>query len=221
MPAMAKDAYLDPYRRATRAFGSDFAVTLWASERTQQRRFEVFTEMAFLAGKRILDAGCSRGDFHVHLLAKNIRVARFIGVDGLPDVIEYARGRNLPDAEFHAGDFVTDPALLKIGDPQIITISGTMNTMDPATAQRLLESAWDAASEALLFNFLSDRVSRIAPPQGYPAVRLPTMALLDWAFSKTPIVNFRQDYFPGGHDASILMQREDPRNVSASDLALQ
>ena len=37
--------------------------------------------------------------------------------------------------------------------------------------------------------------------------RLPTMQLLDWALQKTPNVQLRKDYFPHGHDATILMRR--------------
>ena len=56
-----KDAYLRPYERSQEQHGSAFEVTLWASRASQTLRFEVFTRMCQLAGKRILDAGCSRG----------------------------------------------------------------------------------------------------------------------------------------------------------------
>lgn len=201
------DRYLHPYRRAAASHGHDFRVTLWASPRSQQRRFRVFTQMAKLAGKRILDAGCSRGDFADYLLENDIRYGRYIGVDGLEEVIAYARERNLPDAEFHAGDFVDDPSLLRVGEPEVVVISGSLNTMNNRTVRRALEASWDAAGEMLLFNFLSDRTGPGAPPQGRPARRLDTMAMLNWALSKTWAVQFRQDYFADGHDATILMRK--------------
>jgi SAM-dependent methyltransferase len=202
------ESYLGPYVEAAREHGAGVGVTLWANERTQRLRFKVFSEMVFFAGKRVLDAGCSRGDFAAYLLEHDQRYARFVGVDGLPGVVDFANGRGLAGSEFHAGDFVAEPSLLRIGDPQVVAISGTLNTMEDATVFGLLEHAWDAAGEALIFNFLSDRVSPEAEPQKPPSRRLPTLELLAWAFAQTPRVVLRQDYFPHGHDATILMRRD-------------
>ncbi len=204
-PSHAASPYLEPYREAQRRHGSDFDVTLWANQRTQRRRFEVFAEMVYLPGKRILDAGCSRGDFAAYLLECGIEYEAFIGVDGLPQVIDFANQRQFPRATFHAGDFVHDPELLKIGDPQVIAISGTLNTMDMPTVIGLLDAAWAATSQTLIFNFLSDTAGPAAPPQEYPAHRLPTMTLIDWAMKQTWDLRFSQHYMPHGHDATIAL----------------
>jgi len=58
-----------------------------------------------------------------------------------------------------------------------------------------------------VFNFLSDRCGPDAPEQLAPAVRLPADAVLDWAWSRTWNVVFRQDYFDHGHDATVRMVR--------------
>jgi len=204
---MAQDHYLNPYQESARKHGSSFDVTLWASKDTQERRFNVFTQMCFLADKRVLDAGCSRGDLAAFLIGREIPFQRYVGVDALCDVIRYAQGRNLPRSEFHCGDFMTDPKLLSISDPQVICISGSLNTMDDRQAIKTLELAWGATSEALIFNFLSDRAGPDAPAQTGPARRMGTLKLLDWALEQTWCVSFRQDYFASGHDATILMQK--------------
>lgn len=201
------DSYLHPYREAEHAHGHDFGVTLWASPKSQRIRFRVMSQMAPLAGKRILDAGCSRGDFAAWLIEHEVRYGRYIGIDGLEGVIDYARQRNLPEAEFHSGDFLAHPELLRTGEPEVVVISGTLNTMSNRAVRRTLDAAWAAAGEMLLFNFLSNRTGPGAPPQGKPARRLDTLWLLDWAMSKTWAVRFRQDYFPDGHDATILMRK--------------
>lgn len=203
----APDAYLDPYRRSHARHGAAFEVTLWASPTSQRLRFEVFTQMCCLGGKRLLDAGCSRGDFAAFLIEQQVPFERYVGIDGLPEVVEFARGRGLPRCEFVAGDFVHETALLAAGEPDVVCISGTLNTMADAEAMRVLEGAWAASRQALLFNFLSDRCGPKAPPQDGFARRLSTMRLLDWALGKTSQVAFRQDYFEAGHDATILMRK--------------
>jgi SAM-dependent methyltransferase len=203
--------YLAPYHQAHRRHGSGFDVTMWATPSTQQKRFAVFADTLFLTGKRILDAGCSRGDLAAWLLQREMVFERYTGIDGLAEVIVFARDRHLKNCEFIAGDFVADPSLLHINQPQITLVSGTLNTMDDDTALRVLQAAWQGCSEALGFNFLSDLAGPEAVPQQYPARRLPTMHLLGWALSQTPDVVFRQDYFPHGHDATVVMRKVDPQ----------
>ena len=199
--------YLGPYREAADVHGADFGVTLWASEQSQRRRFEVMTRMVYMPGKRVLDAGCSRGDFAAYMLERGVAYGRYIGVDALEDVIAYARSRELPRAEFHVGDLVNDARLWRAGRPQIVAISGTLNTMDDEAVMTVLESAWEAASQTLVFNFLSDCCGPKAPPQFDAARRLDTIGLLRWAMRQTWAVQFRQDYFEHGHDATIVMRK--------------
>lgn len=199
--------YLDPYREGIKQFGTDFEVTLWASPRTQTLRFKIFAELYPLNDVRVLDAGCSRGDLAQWLLDHDIRYRQYIGIDGLEPVIAYAKTRNLPQSQFVAGDFVAQPNLLKTGDPQVICISGSLNTMSDKDAMAVLNNAWDATGQVLMFNFLSDMAGPDAPLQDQIARRLDTLYLLAWAFTKTDNVIFRQDYFPHGHDATIRMKR--------------
>ncbi len=206
------DAYLEPYRRAQADHGESFDVTLWARPETQQRRFRVFSEMVDLNGCRILDAGCSRGDFAAWMIEAGVDYTHFHGVDGVEAVVDFARQRGLPRTSFAAADFVRQPGRLgaDLPDderPDVVAISGTLNTMDWPTARGVLEAAWAGCRETLVFNFLSDRCGPGAPPQLEPAVRLPTDAILDWALRQTWDVTFRQDYFDHGHDASVRMAR--------------
>jgi len=204
---MPSDPYLTPYRKSHARHGTDFNVTLWANPQTQRARFAAFTQMCFLAGKRVMDAGCSRGDFAAYLLEHKIEYGRYIGIDGLSEVIDFAASRGLPNAEFHHGDLLHDDTLWTRGDPQVICFSGTLNTMSDDHVTHVLEAAWQATRETLLFNFLSDRHGPGATPQCSPARRLNTMHWLDWAFKKTWHVGFRQDYLPHGHDATVVMRK--------------
>lgn len=200
-------AYLRPYVEAEKRLGPGFEATLWARPETQEVRFRVFVEQLDLQGKTLLDAGCGPGDFADWLQRHGVGYGRFVGIDGVEPVVAHARARGLPDAEFHAGDLVSSAHLLATGSPEVTLISGTLNTMDLATATRVLENAWAGCSEALAFNFLSDINGPGAVPQQDPAKRLPTMQLLAWAFSKTWDVVYRQDYFPHGHDGTVVMRK--------------
>lgn len=208
MPTPTPDHYLSPYQQAHVDHGSEFRVTLWANERSQRLRFKVMTEMVFMLGKRVLDAGCSRGDFAAYLLEKDVAYESFVGIDAVEPVITFAQSRGLARSQFVAGDFVRDASFFAIDSPQVLAISGSLNTMDDEMVFGLLDNAWRATGETLVFNFLSDRASDEAPRQTHPARRLPTMALLDWALSRTPNVRMRQDYFRYGHDATIVMRKD-------------
>jgi len=199
--------YLQPYKRWIAARGTGFGATLWASPQSQHARFEVFAELEYMQGKRILDAGCSEGDLALFLLERSIEYGEFIGVDAIEDVIINANARHLPRSQFHVRDLVTDKTAMAIGKPDVVCISGTLNTMTDEQVFTVLENAWEAAEQSLLFNFLSDRCGKTAPPQDQFARRLSLMNLLDWALSKTWRVVLRQDYFPAGHDATIAMYR--------------
>lgn len=203
------DEYLQPYRVAEQTHGQSFDVTLWASEASQTRRFAVMAQMVRLAGRRVLDAGCSRGDFAAWMNRTGVDYAHYTGVDGLAQVIAFAQQRGLPHSRFLTGDFVHNGQILTTDHPEIVTISGTLNTMDQSMAISVLEAGWAACSRALIFNFLSDRAGAEAPRQLDPARRLDTMQLLDWALQKTSSVQFRQDYFPFGHDATVAMRKDE------------
>ncbi|HCD30760.1 MAG TPA: hypothetical protein DER01_00015 [Phycisphaerales bacterium] len=205
---MSKPQYLTPYKKWIDSHGACFGATLWASPESQRLRFEVLTQMLYLPGKRILDAGCSRGDLAAYLNSRHLDYGQYIGIDGMCEAIDYAQRQHMPRTRFVCGDFLADPTLLELDQPQVIFLSGTLNTMTDEQAFAALEHAWAATQTYLVFNFLSDTCDPDAPPQDEIARRLPTLKLLEWAMRKTWSTVFRQDYFDLGHDATILMQKK-------------
>lgn len=202
------DAYLHPYREAVERFGAGFHATLWSSREAQQRRFDVVLSMADLGRCTVLDAGCGHGDFAQHLIERGVEYRRYIGIDGVKELIDAARARGMPRCEFAVADLVHDRAPLAQASPDFTCISGTLNTMDEPTAKSLVRAAFDASAQGVIFNFLSNRPGEQCEGRDLgPARRFDTLSWLDWALHITSRISFTQDYLEG-HDATIMMRHE-------------
>ena len=216
----ARPAYLRPYQDAVDAHGPRFEALLWNRPETQQVRFEALLSMLELDGRTIADLGCGRADLAAHMTAHGVAYGRYLGVEGVTELCEACRTRardeGLRDCVFHERDFVADERvfghLVRDGGASVLLFSGSLNTLEHSAAQVVLQRAWNALEGvrggALAFNFLSDRHGdpfRTDENTG-PAKRFDTLAMLDWAMKKTPLVRFRQDYL-SGHDAAVVMIR--------------
>jgi SAM-dependent methyltransferase len=198
-------AYLAIYAVAADTSLPNYRAACWECERSQRRRFEVLADLYPLAGKRVVDAGCGRGDLSAFLLDRGVEFSSYVGIDAMPAVVAQASRRGLARSEFYSGDLLVERGLLERLAPDVVCISGTLNTMTAEQALAVVGASWRATREALVFNFLSDRAGRLAPRQGETVRRLPTVRFLEWAFERTSQVAFRQDYFDHGHDATIRM----------------
>jgi len=201
--------YLAHYREILDEKGAGFEATGWRNKDFQRERFRVFCAMQEFTDRVVLDAGAGRADFAVHLLDEGIHYERFIAMDAMAEMTELVRGRGVPRLEGVTHDFAGDARGFEpFRDVDVIVFSGSLNTFEQPHAMRVLDQAWAAAGEAMLFNFLTTRcpAARRGDDTG-PAHRFDPLALLDWALGQTPLVRFRQDYL-GGHDATIAMRRE-------------
>lgn len=200
------ETHLQPYRDAVSRFGPGFKATLWGSREAQHVRFDVMIDMVNFDQCTILDIGCGPGDFAQHLIDRKIAFARFIGIDAVPEVIEQAQARQLPDCEFHVSNVLADAAALTSYNADYAAISGTLNTMDDAMARSLITAALDASAQGVIYNFLSDRADAAWLEKDLgPARRFDTLNWLDWSLTQSPRVQFSQAYMDG-HDATILIR---------------
>src|SRR5690349_14426859 len=208
MDTPAAQDYLKPYREAVKRHGPGFESTLWSSPEGQQIRFDVMIDLAGFADCTILDIGCGRGDFAQRLLERSVSFQRFLGVDALPEVIEAARARRLPRCEFQVADAVCDPSVLRSISADFVCFSGSLNAMSEPCAKHLVKAAFEAASQGVVVNFLSDRPhERWAGQPLSPARRFPAVSSIDWTLGLTSRVTFTQDY-PDGHDATIMLRHD-------------
>lgn len=212
--------HLKPYQEAVDRFGACFEATLWASERHQRTRFEVLARECPFEGLSVLDAGCARAELLAYLGEHATMPRLYIGIEGVDALTSAARaylhGCRVPSLIL-GGDFVHDEGLLSraaidAGEPDgradVVVFSGSLNTLRTEAAIGVLERAWPVARHALAFNFLSDCCDEtIRGGDTGPAHRFDTRRVLEWALSQTPLVRFRQDYFEGGHDATVVLRR--------------
>jgi len=211
----ADPPYLAPYREILAAHGPSFEATGWKSRAMQVVRFDVLIDMVDLAGRVIVDAGSGQGALVDRLVERRVEYAAYVGLDAMPEMVEQSADRGLPNARFEVCDIAGEPDAFRrwsrhAGGPgaDVILFSGSLNTMDDATAGAVLERAWAAAEEAVVFNFLSDRApADLVAQDPAPARRFDTLGLIAWALDKTPRVRFRQDYL-GGHDATLGMFKD-------------
>src|SRR5262245_22395832 len=236
MPHRSSDKYLKPYREAVQRFGPSFHATLWSSREAQQLRFDVMIEMAGFAGTAagrraraaraagasdgaglvVLDAGCGHGDFAAHLIDRDIRFKRYVGIDAVSELIDAAQARRLPNCEFRVADLIHDQPLLQEIKPDYVCISGTLNTMEESVAREAVSHAFEAANRGVVFNFLSDRPGgRWGARDIGPAKRFNTAGWLAWALDRTSFVSFTQEYLDG-HDATIVMRKETSKRRNGS-----
>lgn len=154
MSSATGDSYLVPYLEAAERYGAGFSALLWASPKTQRARFDAIRRAYDPAGKSLLDAGCGRGDLLGFLLERDVHPADYVGLEAVEPLAAVAEARAYPNSRIIRGDFVRDPMRLFVG-ADVVIFSGSLNTMGPATFYATLRRAYDAAAEAVVFNFLS------------------------------------------------------------------
>jgi SAM-dependent methyltransferase len=199
-------AHLEAYQAAVAEHGPGFAATLWGSPQTQSLRFGVMHALAGGFGAAsILDLGCGDGALVRWLEAHDEHPIQYVGVDALAEQIAAAQSTTPAWATFRQDDLSDDWTSATRFD--WVLVSGTINTMDTALAEAVLDAAWHACDIGLVFNFLSDRPhARWHGRDLGPAHRFHLPAWCAWALERTPLVACRQDYLDG-HDATIAMKK--------------
>src|SRR5689334_2350701 len=145
--------YLAHYRRAARAHGAGFGSLLWASPSTQATRFDAIARIHPLEGKSLLDVGCGRADLLDFLRARGVRPADYIGIEAVDELADAATRKQAADVRIVHADFVREPARMFVG-ADVVLFSGSLNTADDEVFYSTLRRAYDAAAEALVFNYL-------------------------------------------------------------------
>jgi SAM-dependent methyltransferase len=192
--------YLNPYLRAAQRHGGRFESLLWASPQTQQARFDALARLCDFRGLQVLDVGCGRADLLDYLLERNLRPAHYVGIDAVDEFVQAARSKPHEDCQIVQADFLREPHRLLVGADAMV-FCGSLNTLSTVDFYRMLHDGFQAASDAVLFNFLC-------------SPRLASASWLSWherddvlefARRLTPDVVFLADYMDG--DCTMAMRK--------------
>lgn len=145
--------YLFPYHEARRHGAKGLDALLWTSKEGQQARFDAIARLCPLAGRTIVDAGCGRADLLGRLLELGIVPAHYTGLEMIPATVRAARRKKYERCTIVRADFVREPETLQVG-ADVVVFSGSLNTLTRPRFYRTLRAAWEAAGQALVFNFL-------------------------------------------------------------------
>jgi hypothetical protein len=85
---------------------------------------------------------------------RGVRVGSYVGIEGVAELAAAAREKERDGVQILEADFVAEPHRMFVG-AEVVAISGALNTMKADDFYRTLRRAYEAASEALVFNFLS------------------------------------------------------------------
>lgn len=141
------------YRNLFKIYGDSYQAAQWSNRETQEKRFEVLTQIANLEGKSILDFGCGTGDLAHYLDKINVKVT-YTGVDIVDELLDCAKEKyprhrfgKLEDFSGEKFDFVL--------------ISGVFNNKiedNTQFYQNTLIALKEFCKEGIAFNMLSKYV---------------------------------------------------------------
>lgn len=219
-PAAAGEtgSHLEPYRGTLARVGPAFESLHWHGVREQEERFEAIAEIVPLRGRVVADIGCGRGDLLAWLRRHRLTPGRYVGLDALPGMIEFAAARHSSGgrsaAAFVVGDFIRDRTLFehlaRTHNPDVLLFSGSLNTYDPRTIRSVLDRAWrsmrlvrgrSGLEPTLVFNFLNERITE---QPGDPSRAVDSATMLAWAMTRAREVASLTGYV-GGLDTTIAM----------------
>lgn len=167
---------------------------------SQQKKFQVLSEVMDLSGRRVLDIGCGFGDFGVYLQQRYGDV-RYSGLDLSEQMVDGARALH-PQFRFRHGNLLDLPSAERF---DVVTANGIFYLLGPEAEvimRSLLSRMFEIATEAVAFNSLSSHAASKEEGEFY-ADPAKTVA---YCQTLTPWVVLRHDYHP--RDFTMYLYKE-------------
>ena len=180
----------------------DYKKVGWGSISSQNKRFEILTQIGDLNDKSILDVGCGLGAL-LEYLNKNYPSFNYCGSDVNLKMIKGASDRH-PNSEFIKTDIVSQSTELRKRKFDYVFLSGALNLSEDnhlEYIQKIMSSMYAMSISGVALNFLSIFSDYFSPGEYYANPE----TILKIAFSLTSKVVLRHDYM--SHDFSIYLYK--------------
>lgn len=174
------------YKSLAQQYGSSYLSAQYSSRESQERRYEILSQIAPLQGRKILDFGCGAGHLLTYLTQSGIQ-CDYTGVDGVEDFFPLAKKVN-PHGRFGYWDEFAAEQF------DYAFVSGVFNNRmadNVAFYQQTLRELFARVRHGVAFNMLSSYVDYfdeglfyVSPEQVFTFVKR----------ELTPFVTLRHDY---------------------------
>lgn len=174
------------YKSLAQQYGSSYLSAQYSSRESQERRYEILSQIAPLQGCKILDFGCGAGHLLTYLTQSGIQ-CDYTGVDGVEDFFPLAKKVN-PHGRFGYWDEFAAEQF------DYAFVSGVFNNRmadNVAFYQQTLRELFARVRHGMAFNMLSSYVDYfdeglfyVSPEQVFTFVKR----------ELTPFVTLRHDY---------------------------
>ena len=189
------------YDRNLKEHGDEIESVAWGSRQSQEKRFQVLSEIADLSGKTVLDVGCGLADFY-SWLAPRFPDLRYTGIDVTPSMVDIARDK-FPQLDFRVQDALElNPAT---PDYDYVFASGIFNLKVPGHknfVRNAIKNMFAASRMGTAFNIMSTKADFFETREYYADPE----ELLAYCQTLTHRVVLRHDYMP--HDFSVYLYVE-------------
>lgn len=170
--------------------GDSAAAVQWRDQITQERRFEILTQVGNLHNAKVLDFGCGTGHL-LHFLRSQLHFnGEYVGYDLSHNMIAAAR-QKFPEARFEQRNILTE----KLSeDFDYVLISGVFNNIASdnwGLMTTLLKQLFQHTKKGLAFNALSTYVDYFDPHLFYVNPEEVFRFLKEYL---SPCVTLRHDY---------------------------
>ena len=188
------------YYENVKKYNNDIKSVAWGSRESQQKRFEMLSQIANLEGRSLLDVGCGLGDFYGWLRSKYSNV-RYTGIDITPSMIDIALN-NYPEIKFKVQNILK---LKKIKpNYDYVFASGIFNrriTRHKYFVMETVEKMFALCRQGMAFNIMSTKADFMEKNEYYAD----PSKMLNFCLSLSRKAALRHDYMP--HDFTVYLYK--------------
>jgi len=190
---------IDRHRDSLTRFGYHANALYWSSQKIQEARFCVLSEIGIEKGDSVLDVGCGFADFKTWIEGQG-RSVDFTGIDLSPDLMHVAAEKH-PDATLLCGELFDFHFEEQSFD--WVILSGAMNEAlhdEGAYARKMIARMFELCGKGLAFNMLDARTLKAHDLQS-----VQPQEMLEYCQGLCTHVQLRDDYLP--NDFTIYIYR--------------